>query len=304
MNNLKAKLGFKGERGYSAYEIAVQNGFEGTEQDWLATLGTSSHLTQDTVSYTSTEGQTDFDLPASYTSDTFVDVYVDGSRLTSDDYTISNNKIVLTTGLVTGKKVEIVEMTMSTNSLPIVTSVDIESTDDTVLSAKGSYELKCTIDGHTSQIGTLESDVSTLSTSLNDSIDELNTDLDELSDKIIEGGNFLTQETLTNDKWIDGKPIYRKVFDVGSVSAETIVRINHSIDNLGRVIDLRGFNTIEDLDFFVPINFFNIFQARVGEGYHGQYCFVHNQLHAIEFYSKWNVHDLVIIMEYTKAEAE
>ena len=41
---LKGKLGWKGERGYSAYEIAVQNGYEGTEQDWLATLGTSSHF--------------------------------------------------------------------------------------------------------------------------------------------------------------------------------------------------------------------------------------------------------------------
>ena len=38
-NLLKATVGFKGESGDSAYEIAVKNGFEGTEQDWLATLG-------------------------------------------------------------------------------------------------------------------------------------------------------------------------------------------------------------------------------------------------------------------------
>lgn len=30
--------GVKGDRGYSAYEIACQNGFEGTEEDWLASL--------------------------------------------------------------------------------------------------------------------------------------------------------------------------------------------------------------------------------------------------------------------------
>lgn len=34
MNNLEAQLGFKGERGDSAYEIAVQNGYEGTEAEW------------------------------------------------------------------------------------------------------------------------------------------------------------------------------------------------------------------------------------------------------------------------------
>ena len=38
-NYLKGQLGFKGEKGDSAYDIAVKNGFEGTEQDWLATLG-------------------------------------------------------------------------------------------------------------------------------------------------------------------------------------------------------------------------------------------------------------------------
>lgn len=38
-NKLVGSLGFKGEKGDSAYDIAVKNGFEGTEQDWLATLG-------------------------------------------------------------------------------------------------------------------------------------------------------------------------------------------------------------------------------------------------------------------------
>ena len=38
-NLLRGTVGFKGEKGDSAYDIAVRNGFEGTEQDWLATLG-------------------------------------------------------------------------------------------------------------------------------------------------------------------------------------------------------------------------------------------------------------------------
>jgi hypothetical protein len=32
---LTGSIGFKGERGYSAYEIAVQNGYDGTEEQWL-----------------------------------------------------------------------------------------------------------------------------------------------------------------------------------------------------------------------------------------------------------------------------
>lgn len=35
---LKGTLCFKGERGDSAYEIAVNNGFKGTEEEWLETL--------------------------------------------------------------------------------------------------------------------------------------------------------------------------------------------------------------------------------------------------------------------------
>lgn len=38
---LKGKLCYKGERGYSAYEIAVQQGFQGTEKEWLSSLALS-----------------------------------------------------------------------------------------------------------------------------------------------------------------------------------------------------------------------------------------------------------------------
>lgn len=31
-------LGVRGPRGYSAYQIAVMNGFDGTEEEWLETL--------------------------------------------------------------------------------------------------------------------------------------------------------------------------------------------------------------------------------------------------------------------------
>lgn len=36
---LEGNLGYKGERGYSNYELAVKNGYQGTEQEWLANFG-------------------------------------------------------------------------------------------------------------------------------------------------------------------------------------------------------------------------------------------------------------------------
>lgn len=153
MNNnvLKGYLGFVGARGYSAYEVALQNGFVGTEQDWLATLGTSSHFDRCSNIYASTSyGQTSFDIPDCYTSNSFLDVYVEGARLNSDEYTIdtSANKINLVTPLdVVGTKVEVVTLTMSTNSLPIVETINAESTNEASAGAKAVYDaLKLIID--------------------------------------------------------------------------------------------------------------------------------------------------------------
>lgn len=37
--NFNVSEALKGKDGLSAYEVAVKNGYEGTEQEWLSTLG-------------------------------------------------------------------------------------------------------------------------------------------------------------------------------------------------------------------------------------------------------------------------
>ena len=143
-NVLKGKLGFKGERGFSAYEIAVQNGFVGTEKDWLAQLGTSSKFDRQSVIYEATEGQKEFDIPEGYTSNSFLDVYVDGEHLDSTEYTLNTEtmKFTLTNAItVVGTKVEVMVVTMSTNELPIVEGLTESSTNETVLGAKSLFNL-------------------------------------------------------------------------------------------------------------------------------------------------------------------
>ena len=135
--NLKGHLCFKGERGYSAYELAVKNGFKGTLDEWLAQLGTSSHFEQSSNIYTATEGQVNFTLPDSYTNDSYVDVYINGVRRNSSEYTIDteNQKITLTTGAKANDIVETVILTMRTNNLPIIQSPVIAD-EKSVLSSK------------------------------------------------------------------------------------------------------------------------------------------------------------------------
>ena len=57
----KGVLGFKGERGYSAYEIDVQHGYEGTEEEWL------EHLAGELSDYVSTDDVVD-NLTSTYTT--------------------------------------------------------------------------------------------------------------------------------------------------------------------------------------------------------------------------------------------
>ena len=192
MNYLEAQLGFKGERGYSAYEIAVQNGYEGTEQDWLATLGTSSHFSQDSTSYIAVEGQTDFNLPTTYTSDSFVSVYVDGKKLSEDEYTVVNNKVVLTNSATEGTKVEVVEVSMSTNNLPIVTTLSADSTNDTVPGALYVYTNILTV------LQNLQVLVNSLDAKIDTNKDETDQDISDLTSTVSTNTNNIT--SLTNSK--------------------------------------------------------------------------------------------------------
>lgn len=139
-NEAKGGLGFKGERGYSAYEIAVQNGFIGTEQDWLATLGTSSHFTKDKAVYTTSSSQTVFNTPSSVITGDIVDVYVNGIRLNEDEYTVGSSSVTLASAVLSGNTVEVIQENMSTNDLPISTTINSSSTNDTASGTKSVYD--------------------------------------------------------------------------------------------------------------------------------------------------------------------
>lgn len=139
---LKGALGFKGEKGDSAYQIAVKNGFIGTESDWLATIGVKSYVGEDKAVYTATKGQTVFSLPTSYTSNSVVEVYIEGNRLTEDLYTLntSNKTITLKNAIeVADTKVEVTLLTATDITMPIVETITSSSTNDTVPGTKAVY---------------------------------------------------------------------------------------------------------------------------------------------------------------------
>lgn len=97
-------------------------------------------------------------------------------------------------------------------------------------------------------------------------------------------------------KWIDGRDIYRKYYNVGSIEENTIKYINLDINNYDKTINLKGFNTIarSGTNFDVPINFYNFHDTK------GQYCFVDKDRQTLEFRSSWYTRNLYIILDYVK----
>ncbi len=96
-------------RGLSAYEVAVRNGFEGSEAEWLKSLGGSGGYKRMVKSYvTVNEAESRFELPYVYHEDCSVDVYVNGIRLCRSEYVVEGNCVVLVKPLdVIGTMVEL-----------------------------------------------------------------------------------------------------------------------------------------------------------------------------------------------------
>lgn len=158
--NLKGALGFKGEKGDSAYQVAVKNGFVGTEKDWLATMGTTNYVGEEKATYLAGAGDTIFGLPSKYTSNSVVEVFIEGAKLNASLYTINSveRTVVLKNPVAVDKTtVEIVLLTMASYELPIVETISSSSTNETTPGTKAVYDFVTnrilTITGSVSGIG-------------------------------------------------------------------------------------------------------------------------------------------------------
>lgn len=152
MNNnvLKGSLVYKGENGKSAYELAVQEGFEGTLQDWLGTYSDTMRMFNEyKEEYVTTESTSTFLLPEEYINGAFVDIYVEGLHIPSDEYEIEEVTVddtlryqaVLDTAVATNKKVEISVLVMGhSSSLPITDTITSTSTNTTASGTKSVYD--------------------------------------------------------------------------------------------------------------------------------------------------------------------
>lgn len=169
----KGAIGFKGEEGDSAYVIAVRNGYQGSEQDWI------DHFGLDLTDYVKTSDVVD--------------------NLTSS---------TITTYPLSAKQGYVLNTAVSTkvNTSDIVDG--LTSTSATVpLSANQGKVLKDTLDTTDGKIGTLSSLHTTAKTNLVAAVNEV---ADAIEDT---GWIDITLSSGTTTGIYGGKPQYRRIGD-------------------------------------------------------------------------------------------
>lgn len=76
--------------------------------------------------------------------------------------------------------------------------------------------------------------------------------------------DYSTTEQNTGRLWIDGKTIYRKHVNLGSLTNTTPKSVAHGISNLGTVVSLTGFATNGSVFLPLPLARYNNFASQIG----------------------------------------
>ena len=66
-------------------------------------------------------------------------------------------------------------------------------------------------------------------------------------------GDYSTSEQDTGFTWVDGKHIYKKTINFGSLPNSTYKYVDHDISNLDKVIDIRSVATNSNAVNFLPL---------------------------------------------------
>lgn len=107
--------------------------------------------------------------------------------------------------------------------------------------------------------------------------------------------DYSTSEINTGKTWIDGKTIYRKVVDTGTLPDQNTKSVAHNISNLDRIIHIEGFFYRSSDGMTRSFNFIY--------GSNSTFAGVQVDNTNISIYASWdtNANGSYVILEYTKA---
>lgn len=90
----------QGEKGKTAYEMAVENGYSGTQEEWLETLKGDKGdkgdgvFNRKTYTYTLPSGTSEMNLPKEYDLRQQMDVFINGFKLNVNEYSIQEDNSI------------------------------------------------------------------------------------------------------------------------------------------------------------------------------------------------------------------
>lgn len=108
--------------------------------------------------------------------------------------------------------------------------------------------------------------------------------------------DYSTEETFTGKHWIDGKPIYRKVIDFGSLPNNTTKYIPHNINNIDKVIKIMGYATEIGTKNFYPLP---LQYKGADSSYNVEILINNNNVVAVASQDR-SMYIAYVILEYTK----
>lgn len=168
----------------------------------------------------------------------------------------------------------------------VALNVNSDIADINKVNASDLNEIKNVVNTNDDNMGLLNNLNTTDKTSMVNAINEVNTN-------DIRRSTYTTSEQVIG-KWIDSKPLYRKVLNVGIVTTQKTY-ITHNIANLGKLVNLYGTcNRNDNVQQTIPANYAN-WEIYLYD--------VSSMEVTINFSAnQWdkNPYDIVVVMEYTK----
>lgn len=128
-------------------------------------------------------------------------------------------------------------------------------------------------------------------------IADLHAEDSRLSSQISDIANYSTSESDTGMKWIDNKPIYRKVVNFGALPNNGTKAVAHGISNLDTVINLYGHikSTNAGINTYLPLSVPSPFGVQ-----YTMLTMVDNTNVSISTGVDRTMHSAVVVLEYTK----
>ena len=112
----------------------------------------------------------------------------------------------------------------------------------------------------------------------------------------IEGKSIYSLDEKVIGTWINGKPLYRKVFIVNNPATDTVSYLSYEDLNIENLINIAGYAT--DGDISIPVNFYYSTAT---------YMYTHNDItgHRIKYkFTPWSFTTICFVLEYTKTTDE